>query len=391
MPKLRGGLYRNPGGRFWLYHFRWKGEPYKGSTGKEDRPSAERWLRAFRDSLADAAVGIASQVDPLLKDLWTEWLKVHKPPATSERHRERVSRDWRLHILPVFGDEPASRVTAKDVELFRADYLSEKSLRKTDKPRTNRSANRLVAHLRLVLGWAWKTQRISAHPFTLTPLPELETVRHFLRVDQVDPFLEALDRITQAGMARKLGENPNNRPADALHVRIAVRAMLFMLLREDEALSMRWSGFSGEFRSYTPWDTKGGEATALPVPDDLQALLKIAKERCPDGCPWVLPGDDGEPHRGQFTRKAIKAAGEEIGVHGLTPHRMRGTGATLLARANQNAFLIQKAGRWKDIKTATAYVQLVEDDLRAGLDKAFRRLPPSPQENPETHTSGNKS
>lgn len=157
--------------------------------------------------------------------------------------------------------------------------------------------------------------------------------------------------------------------------------MLFLALREDEALHLRWSGFSEGFVAYTPEQTKTGKATALPVPEDLRQLLAIQRERVDEESSWVLPADDGEPHRAQFTRKAIQAAGAEIKARGLSPHRMRGTAATLMARAGVSAFALMRAGRWKRIETAQKYVHLAADDVRDALESAFST--PAPIESPE--------
>jgi len=55
----------------------------------------------------------------------------------------------------------------------------------------------------------------------------------------------------------------------------------------------------------------------------------------------------------------------------FTPHWMRGTMATLMARSGANAFVIKKAGRWKRMDTALRYVQVAEDDAEEAQRKAF--------------------
>ncbi len=149
--------------------------------------------------------------------------------------------------------------------------------------------------------------------------------------------------------------------------------MLYLGLREEEALHLKWRGFSEGYKTYTHDDTKGFEAVALPVHEEILGLLQFL----PKDSEWVLPQPGlGIPHEGQFTKKAIARAGNAIGVVGLTPHRMRGTCATLMARAGVNAFTIKKALRHKDIATTERYVQMVEDDIREAQAVAF--APPSP-------------
>lgn len=383
---MDNGLYRNPGGRMWLYHFKFKGQTYKGSTGHKSKTMARDWLDKFRERLANTVEGFASPEAPPVEKLWKAWLEEHSTTASS-RHVDRVTRDWDLHILPALRGIPVDQVNTERVMTLRRRYLEGESLRNRHQPkpppregeqsvptrkRSTIGANRLVAHLHLVLGWCVKVGKIPHVPFRLERLQEQDPVRHVLRLEQVGPFLEALDRITVAGATKKAGKK-GKRPGDALPVRIAVRAMLWLALREDEALHLRWSGFSADFRDYTPELTKTGKGTALPVPEELRQLLAIQRTRVDDGCTWVLPAEDGEPHRQQFTRKAIQAAGADIGAPGLSPHRMRGTAATLLARAGVSAFGIMRVGRWARIETAQKYVHLAADDVREALDLAFSR------------------
>jgi integrase/recombinase XerC len=388
MPKqrhIRDGIYQGEDG-FQYYSFRFKGKKHQGPTGYESRKKAIEFKRDLIARLAAQKAELAPPDAPdiLVEGLWKAWKKgIGKD--VSEAHKKRVARDWELHILPALGKTPAGSVTTPLAKKLRTDYLEAPSLRNLHQkkkpgvkriqgPRSNAGANHLMAHLSLVYGWALEEELITTIPFKVRPLTEQEPVRHFLQLEDVEPFLAALDRITQAGAQRKAGKHPK-KPVDALHVRIAVRMMLYCLLREEDAVGMKWRWFGRGFRTYTPGDTKGGEATTLPVPPTVRPLLALLKERASKDCPWVLPAEDGEPHRPQFTRKAIVAAGEAIGVYGLTPHRMRGTGATLMARSGASELVIQKAGRWKHVETVRPYVKIVEEDLRAAQTKAFNLSP----------------
>jgi integrase len=236
-----------------------------------------------------------------------------------------------------------------------------KAVRETPLARhTNVGANKLIRHLSFVFSWGVKTDRLPRMPFKrLKDLVEQEPVKTFLRLEQVKPFLAELDRL-------------NN-----LHVMVAVRAMLYLGLREDEAMHMRWTGFDGPRKVYTATDTKTGENIPLPVPKDLRRLLETLRGVVDEGCPWCLPScydhraKAWRVHFAQFTAKAIRRAGKKLGITGLRPHRMRGSMATLMARSGANAFVIKKAGRWKRMDTALRYVQVVEDDVTEAQRKAF--------------------
>lgn len=128
MPKLDGGLYRNPGGRFWLYEFKWRGRKYKGSTGHDSKTMAREWLKEFRRRVANEEVGIAEREIPTVRDIYEAWAEAHKA-TSSPAHLARVDRDFRLHLLPAFGDTRANKVTTADLEALRTRYLSGDTLR----------------------------------------------------------------------------------------------------------------------------------------------------------------------------------------------------------------------------------------------------------------------
>jgi len=363
----------------WQYDFIFKGRRHTGTTGHRNPKStklAQEFLNDMKAKLREEErlekLGHRKDPDILTEDLFKEWCQNHQGPNLS-----RVSRDWHLHILPVLGKVKAMEVTTGLTESIRTKYLSEPSKRNahfgkaTGKPRSNRTANKLMTHLRLVFGWAFKTDRIPRMPFKkLAELKTQDPVRTFLMPDQVDQFLERLDATSN------------------LHLRVAVRAMLWLALREDEALHLRWAGFNADFSIYQTWDTKTGTNVPLPVPVPLRELMKELRQGVPAGCEWCLPqteatgltkkgtpkkakkGTPGLPHEGQYTRKAIERAGGKD-IIGLSPHRMRGSCVTLMARKGANAFVIKKMGRWKRIETALNYVEIIEADLVEAQQKAF--------------------
>lgn len=386
--RIRDGIYQGGDG-FQYFSFKFKGKKYQGPTGYESRKKALEFKRDLISKLAHQKADLSPPEAPslLVKDLWKDWQK-DAGRTCSDAHLKRVSRDWDLHILPALGELKAMDLDTAKARAFRVEYLKSPSLRnqrirktkaQEDQPetlpsRTATGANRLMANLHLVFGWALEVEKIGHIPFSVKPLREQEPVRHFLRLEQVEPFLAAVDRLSQAGAARKAGKEPKG-PTDALHLRVAIRAMLYLLLREEDALGMKWKWFGADYKTYTPGDTKGGEAVTLPVLESMRPSLAILKKRATEGCEWVLPAADLAPHRGQYTRKLIEAAGKAIGIPHLTPHRMRGTGATLMARADVSAFVIQKAGRWKSLDVVQRYIKILEEDVAEAQAKAFNLSP----------------
>ena len=361
------GLRKFTTSKFWNYKFDFKGVTYSGSTGHTNKNLAAAWLLDLRahkkKEFDDAAKGIKKDPDTTCGELLTEWKANH-----TGSNLIRVSRDWLLHVPESFMNKRALDATAGDLEEIRTTYLKFPSLRNEHlkeqmvangrimqtKSHSNGGANKVVTHIQLVFGWAVKTGRLPRMPFL--PLAELVTqdpVRTFLTKAQVTEYLEEIDRCRN------------------LHVMVMVRAELYLALREDEARQMRWGTFNSDRTSYQPFDTKTGKIIPIPVPDDLRIMLDLLKEKVPEDCEWCCPAKDGQPHRAQITTKAIKRAATKLGIKGLTPHRMRGSCVTIMARQGANAFTIKRMGRWKRMETAEKYVEIIEDDLRAAQERAF--------------------
>jgi len=384
----------------WLYDFTLKGKRHCGDTGFPHK--AKTLARAFvedmrtkiRREVQDLERGIKADPTFTCQVLLEKWLAQHKGS-----HADRVNRDWVNHVLPVLKEIKVMDVTTGKLEEIRTTYLAAPSLRnqqgkvakqmeikaqrakvkaerdkakgkivkakevkeRKPKPRTNRGANKLVGHISLVFGWAHKTELLPRVPFKpLADLVEQDGVKTFLTPEQVKPFLGHIDGRRN------------------LHVMVAVRAMLYMGLRESEALHMQWTGFDADRVTFTAVDTKTGKNIPLPVPDELRELLAKLRETVPVECEWCLPGTYNpigkfwNVHAAQYVTKPIKRAGAKMGITGLSPHRMRGSMATLMARAGANAFVIKKAGRWKRMETAEKYVTIIEEDILEAQKKAFR-------------------
>jgi len=361
---MAGGLLRFPGSKVWNFQFRYKGTRYTGSTGCTAKGQAEAWLRNFRteteNKVDDAAKGIRNDT---VKELLEDWKRHH-----TGSNLTRVSRDWRLHVPSTFQAKLAKEVTAGDIEEIRTVYLHGTSLRNLHyqeqmsknqrvikpKPHNNNGANKLVTNINLVFGWAVKTSRLKELPYVpLAPLVEQQAPKTYITKQQVESYLEEIDRSRN------------------LHVMVMVRAMLYLALREDEARQLRWRTFNADRTFYQPWDTKTGTIVNLPVKSDLRTLLNLLREEVPEECEWVCPAEDGQPHRQQITTKAIKRAAVAIGLPGLTPHKMRGSCATIMARDGVSAFAIRKFGRWKRMETVEKYVEMVDGDLRDAQVRAF--------------------
>ena len=348
----RDCLARVPGkDTTWHYRFKWKGRLFQGTTGLSKRADALIWLRRYRDNISKAPMGMAEVPSVLMA--WESW-KASASIKKSEAHVDRAERAVEKHILPVCGQLPVDQVDDDVVDLIIKTYMDNpsNSTRRKDKEgneldpkgRTRDGANTVLAYLKMIIRPLIKKGFIVALPYETKLMDVQEKVRPYLPMESVPAFLAAVDRTGN------------------LHQQISVRAMLYMGLREDEALGMRWEWFGGDLDTYTPGKTKGKEAVILPVHPELRELIRQQKSLSQ----WVLPAEDGEPHRAQFSTKAIKRGGKVLGL-ALSPHRMRTTVATLMARAGVPTTTIQRQLRHKDINTTLRYIQVGLNDLEEAL------------------------
>ena len=396
MARREFGLHKV--GRYWHCDFKAGTEHIHRSTRATIYdPDALDVARQWHSEALRRSKGLPVNTEATVKDLWIAWWAGTKQ-TLSESHRDRVERDWRLHILPALGDRMAKTITTADAEALRAAFLSGKSLKNAHqeeakkrrlqaeakasgtrpenppkaRPRTLAGSNKLLLHFHLVFAWAVEVPKTLAEvPWGVKILESQEKPKPTLTRETVRAFLAVVDKAS-LGRRGAAGGHPSQNP---LHVQVAVRAMVYCALREKEALRLRWEWFSRDLSTFQHGERKAKDAPAFPVPADfrakLAALIPAGQSRPTAGL--VIPAADALPHRAQFTRKAIEAAAADLGIH-LTPHSMRHSWATMTARATGNAHLIKDGLGQKSLNQAMAYVKLNTEDLAAGQAAVFGSL-----------------
>lgn len=347
----RNGLARADAQSPWHYLFRFNGTKYQGSTHLMKREDAARWLRRFRDQLANNEVGLADP--PTVQLAYKGWVATRTGKA-SPSHLKRAKQAFEQHILPTVGQLRCDQLSTSVVENLTSIYLAGHG-------HTQSGANIILAYLKCVIRPLVKDGLLRRMPFDVRMLKPQEKVRPYVRESQTKAFLAEIDRKKNT------------------HVMVAVRMMLYLGLREDEALSMRWAWIGGDIETISTGKAKGKKARLLPIHPELREMIR----QLPSDTVFLLPaepikGKDGivriGPHRPGFTTKAIKRAGAKIGVEGLSPHRLRNTAATLMARAGVPTTTIQRQLGHQDIKTTQMYVQVGLDDLVDAMNKTWKTV-----------------
>lgn len=310
-------------GRVWHYRFQVGKVRTQRSTRERSRDQAEAVARkVYADAILRSNGG---HPIPTLNELIAEWVKVRGPIA-SPSHRSSVDVFARLHLYDL-GDVPVNSLTTLQIEQARNIHLQ------THQPAT---ANHWLRNMKLIVNWAVKREIIPRLPWQVKMLPVQKRPRVMLPIDRARQWIDHLDSATKQDS-----------------VSTAVRLMFGLGLRESEASSARWEWLDWQRGTYTPGITKGKEAEPISIPNWL--LDYLSPKRRVDGL--IAPRADGGRHSAGFARRAMASANKACALTGITPHRLRGTFATLLAENGVPIQEIQRVMRHKSPMTTLAYLE----------------------------------
>lgn len=317
-------IFRVGRSNIWHYRFQVAGVRTQRSTRLSSKTrAAELAEQEWRDAVTRANGG---QPVPTLAELFHDWLVVHRP-VVSAAHYRSVEVVQRLHLYKL-GEKRINAITTEEIELARNLHLQE------HKPAT---ANHWLRVLKLVANWAVKRKIIPAVPWRVAMLKVQKRPRAMLPLDIAMSWFEAVDAAT--------ARDPS--------VATAIRLMFGLGLREGESAGARWEWMDWERATYTPGETKGREAEPVPVPAWLLEHLRPLRQQ--EGL--IAPRASGSAHPAGFARRAMRLANARCKIKGVTPHRLRGTFATLLSEQGVPIQTIQAVLRHKSPLTTMAYLE----------------------------------
>jgi integrase/recombinase XerC len=328
-------------GKVWHYRFQVGKVRAQKSTRETARVNAEPVAQRAYEKAKLWARG-ESPV-PTLAELAQQWMEVHQA-ISSEAHLKSVEKFARLHLYQL-RDISVSQIRTEDVEHARNEHL------KTHAPA---SVNHWLRLVKLLGKWAVKRGVMPHLPWNVGMLKVQKRPRPTLPVTSAKAWLEAVDAAT----------------VDAPTVATAIRLMLGLGLRESEATSARWEWVDWDRSTYTPGVTKGREAEPVPMPAWLAEHLQDARA----GSGLIAQRADGSQHPSGFSRDAMMAANKACGIKGLTPHRLRGTFATLLSEAGVPIQMIQAVMRHKSPMTTMNYLEKNLATATAGQERIAERM-----------------
>jgi integrase len=317
-------LFRVGAGKVWHYRFQVAGVRVQRSTRETGKGRADQVARRAHDDAVVRANG--GEPVPTLRELIAAWLEIHRP-VRSAKHVRSVETCARLHLYDL-GDKRIGAISTRDIELARNEHLT------THKPA---STNHWLRVMKLLGMWAVKREIIPALPWKVPMLKVQKRPRAILPLDVARTWFEAIDKATPKTPA----------------VATAVRLMFGLGLRESEAASARWEWIDWQRATYTPGITKGREAEPVPMPAWL--VEHLAPLRRDEGL--IVARASGAQLPPNFSRSAMRAANSACSIKGITPHRLRGSFATLLSEAGVPIQTIQRVLRHKHPMTTMVYLE----------------------------------
>lgn len=341
-------------GKVWHYRFQVALNRVQRSTRTSNKTKAEQI--AERAYSAAILLTNGGKPVPTLAELVEQWLRVQRP-VISVSHARSVDAFRRLHMQDL-GDKPINEITTGVVEAARNEHLL------THAPA---SVNHWLRILKLVVNWAVKCEVIPRLPWKVRELKLQKRPRTILPITAAAEWFAAIDK----SAPRSSG------------IQVAVRLMLFLGLRESEAISARWEWIDWARGTYTPGITKGREAEPLPMPKWLiNYLTPIRKLEGP-----IVAKENGAVFAPGFSRLAMHAANDVCATKGITPHRLRGTIATLMSENGVPIQTIQKFLRHKSPLTTMSYLEKNMSTVAKVQDEIVEKIGMPWRESGGTHKS----
>jgi integrase len=361
------GLRVSPrGGKAWVWVYHFGGRPRRMTLGTYPAMG----LADARVKLADAQMLLKRGIDPgdrevearradraaaTVADLAEAYLdKWARPRKRSAAEDERILRK---DVIPAWGRRKAQEITRRDA-ITLLDRIVDRG--------SPIAANRTLALVRRMFGWAVSRDIIPANPCTAVKAPGKETRR--------DRVLSA-DEI--AALWRALGnpETPISRP-----IRLALKLQLVTAQRKGEVINAEW----GEFDFGTAVWTIGGHRAKNGMPHRVPlsplalAVLTEIRTMTPNtGEPkWLFPSPRrGGPITGPAVDHAMRDSRGVLGTADATPHDLRRTAASHMTSIGIGRLVVSKILNHAEPGVTAVYDRHSYDrEKRAALDTWGERL-----------------
>jgi integrase len=347
----KGGLFKSPKTGTWKYNYKENGENKHGDTGKENFYEAQKELRKIRGQKEPPKPGEEEEEIMTLEKALDGFARAHKTVRTDkyiQQMRDRIEKHFAEELL-----HPLESFTTRKMEEIRQRYLDEEwSGNKYQNKKKGHSIggwNNLLRNFRALMNWA-RGKKLGL-PFEMKESDYQSPVRPVIWPELCHEFLQQVDKWPTQ---------------DAKTV---VRLMLYLGLREDEAIGARWEWFSARTKTYSAGDTKSREVRAIPIPEVLMQYVESHHKRKTVGLIMPIDEDGKVPHSEGFTTEIVRKSSNAISIPGMTPHRIRASFATGHYELGTPLNHIQRMMGHENQSTTEDYVVTRKLDLAESQEK----------------------
>jgi integrase len=315
------GIRVSPRGKAWVWLYRYKGLPRRMTLGSYPAMG----LADARIKLAEARKLLESGTDP--GDMEVQQRKAERVAETVEELAEAYLEKWarprkrsaaederilRKDVLPAWGRRKAKDIARRDV-IALLDAIVDRG--------SPIAANRTLAVIRRMFGWALSRDIVPASPCMAVKAPAKERRRdRVLSADEITTLWRALDN-------PELAISPG--------IRLAMKLQLATAQRKGEVIGAEWSEFDLHGRVWTipAAKAKNGMPHRVPLsPLALDLLDQIAVWQAVkhNSQRWLFPSPKiaGKPITGPAIDHAMRDNRAKLGTGDATPHDLRRTAAS---------------------------------------------------------------
>jgi integrase len=292
-----------------------------------------------------AAETLAELVDAYLE----KWARPRKRSASED---ERILRK---DVIPAWGKRKAQEIARRDV-ITLLDRIVDRG--------SPISANRTLAVIRRMFGWALSRDMVPANPCTAVRAPGKETRR---------------DRVLSAAEIATLWWALDNPPISK-PIRLALKLQLVTAQRKGEVIDAEWSEFDLDEGIWTipGRRAKNGLPHRVPLSLLAVAVLNDIRAMAAEGqkSKWLFSSQRREgPITGQAVDHAMRDNRGALGTGDATPHDLRRTAASHMTSIGVSRLVVSKILNHAEPGITAVYDRHSYDrEKRAALDAWGIRL-----------------
>lgn len=387
--------YRPGGGGRGVAKRRLKIGAYGELTVDQARELAKDALAEVRKGGDPAGVLAAERAAVTVAGLAERYLAEEAFPKKKPRTARGYADLLRNHVIPAIGTRKAEQVTQADVARLHCKIGTKAPI----------AANRTIAALSVVFGWAQKVREV---PKGHNPCQGIERFRErrretFLTTEELEKLGAAIREAETVGIAwepkpdgevKHAPKEENRRTRIAPHAAAALRLLIFTGARLGEILKLRWSQVDLERGLLLLPDSKTGQKTII-----LNAPAAAILAELPRASEFVIAGEDPKKPRSDLKRPwevVSRRAGfatttEKLGPDGkplldraghpvmeeratVRLHDLRHTHASVGAGAGLGLPMIGRLLGHTQAATTQRYAHLADDPLRRASEVIGSRI-----------------